>query len=94
MGFNMTSTPVPTSADYDGDGLADVVQISSSWKAIVTRRNTSTGSGAPSFSSTTLTSADLGGQPNIGWGGVFPKFPNGLQRADFNGDGTQDLNGY
>ena len=94
MTFNLATSPAPTSADYDGDGLADVVQISPSWMAIVTRRNTSTGSGAPSFSSTTLTSADLGGQPNITWGGVFPRFPNGLQRADFNGDGTQDLNGY
>jgi hypothetical protein len=48
MSFNLAAVPSLLSADYDGDGLADIVYISGS--VVVTRRNTSTGSGVPSFS--------------------------------------------
>lgn len=91
MGFNQSPSATVVSADYDGDGLADLATMAS--KTIITRRNTSSGSGAPSFSSSTLSSANISGIPNADWGSIWTHFPSGLQKADFNGDGTQDING-
>jgi len=91
MSFNYTSAETVVYADHDGDGLADLAYLSGT--TITTRRNTSTGSGAPSFSPTTQSSASLAGIPGASWGSIWSAFSSGLARSDFNGDGAQDING-
>lgn len=77
-------------ADYDGDGLADLVTNSSN--SLTVRRNISTGSGNPTFSSTTSSTASLtsyGASARYAY--VKNYFGNGLRKADLNGDGKQEV---
>jgi RHS repeat-associated protein len=88
VGYNTTiaSTMPSIAVDYDGNGLADLVYYTSNNPTLTFRRNNGAGLANPSFESTTTTNT-LSGQT---WGAVFSYFGNGLQRADFNGDGMQD----
>jgi RHS repeat-associated protein len=77
-------------ADHDGDGLADLITNSTS--SLTVRRNTSTGSTNPSFSSTTSSTASLtayGASARYAY--VKNYFGNGLRKADMNGDGRQEV---
>jgi hypothetical protein len=58
--------------------------------SVSVRRNISSGSGNPSFSSSTTFSGSLASGSM--YAGVWSYAGTGLQRADVNGDGRQDLN--
>jgi RHS repeat-associated protein len=58
--------------------------------SLTVRRNTSTGSGNPSFASSATPTASLS-SGNLYPIGVFAYLGKGLQRMDINGDGRQDL---
>jgi RHS repeat-associated protein len=83
------------STDYNGDGLADF--ISNSNTQLFIRRNTSSAASAnPTFASSTFLAATLptqgpNGQGTPRFGGLWTYFGTGLQRADVNGDGRQDI---
>lgn len=75
-------------ADYNGDGLADLIYYTSNSATLTIRRNISTGSGNPSFDTSLVTNTLASGST---WGGIYSYIGNGLPRADFNGDGRQDV---
>jgi RHS repeat-associated protein len=79
-----------TTADFDGDGLADLVNAPTMQSSISVRRNISTGSGNPSFDSAATATASLS-SGSLYPAGVFGYAGKGLQRMDVNGDGRQDL---
>ena len=80
-------------ADYDGDGLADFISYTNT--QLLIRRNTSSpASSNPTFAASTFVAATLpgsalGGTPSFG--GMWTYFGKGLQRADLDGDGRQDI---
>lgn len=79
-----------TSADYDGDGLADLVTNSST--SLTLRRNTSTGSGAASFAASTTSAASLASYgASARYAYVRNYFGTGLRKADMNGDNRQEI---
>jgi RHS repeat-associated protein len=97
--FSYSESGVPAgsgvayAADYDADGLADLITHSNT--QIFVRRNTSSAASPnPAFASSaflgaTLPGSAFGGTPRFG--GLWTYFGKGLQRADLNGDGRQDI---
>jgi hypothetical protein len=86
----IASTSLGTSKDYNGDGLADLIQISSSGLYIQVRANTSSGTtGTLAFASSwTNTAAAPAGYK---YGGFVAGSGMGLRHADINGDGRHDV---
>ena len=101
-GFTATSTATPvdatlgagqaTPADFDGDGLPDLVTITGTTPTytIAMRRNTSSG-GTVSFASSTtsILNVTATGAPQIRGNNSYANSP--VKHMDFNGDGRDDI---
>jgi RHS repeat-associated protein len=86
----VTGVTIHGTTDFDGDGLADLFHYVASPAQVWVRRNTSSSaSNNPAFSSTAVTGGGPGGAATLQL--VHTGGGAGLQRADLNGDGRQDL---
>lgn len=85
----IATTALGKGADYNGDGLADLVTKHSNGINLQVRTNTSTGSGNPSFSSSLTNTAGLSSWWR--YAGIVGS-STGLDYVDLNGDGREDLN--
>ncbi len=79
-------------ADYNGDGLADLLYYTSGNPTLTIRPNTSTGSTNASFATSVISNTLASSPPNSTyWGTLMTSINFGQRRVDFNGDGRQDL---
>jgi len=87
-------TPLPggeyLAVDYDGDGLPDLVSVSTDSLSLLVRRNTTGASGVVTFAST-ATTVFTAGLPGGADFGILPSYGGVLTTADFNGDGKADI---
>lgn len=86
MGFNLVHSAL-RAADFDGDGLDDI--IAPAPKKIPVYRNTSVGTGNPTFSSTPVDTLPIF-DPQVTYSTV-DRYPGGIRTVDFNGDGREEL---
>ena len=87
---NVSHTTFPIAADYDGDGLADL--ISQAGTTLSIRRNTSTSLANLGFAATALSTANIASW-NATWSAPSSFLNSGLRYTDFSGDGRQDIAG-
>jgi RHS repeat-associated protein len=89
-GVSLGTMPLGIPVDFNGDQLADFVNVNSTNNGLQLRLNTSTGAGNPSFSTTVTPSGIL---PS-GWRymSLYQSSGTGLNYMDVNGDGREDLN--
>jgi RHS repeat-associated protein len=86
MGFNLVHSAL-RAADYDGDGLDDIIAPAS--KKIPVYRNTSTGTGNPTFSLTPVDTLPIL-DPQVTYSTV-DRYVGGIRTVDFNGDGREEM---
>ena len=86
MGFNLSGGSI-VPADYDGDGLTDLIVRRPN--NIQVHRNTSTGSGNPSLASSGLTTHQLF-DPMLAYDTML-RYGGAIRTIDFNGDRREDL---